>query len=185
MEQVAPPLQHQPARHRLSLQVPRYLLVMFFLLLGFAAVSAGTGALGRSAELPSDPFVSFADLFPGQPRSAVVARRLSCLTTANNGMYYDAPIEICSLWPEDGIFSQVAVKVKEDVIQNTLFLLRENTLRIGDLMLMWGQQAVHSYNQGTYFSWDDNYHTASVINHTGRLSFFLPVRKVYIQNAET
>ena len=184
MEQVIPRPQSPPQARSLALHLPRYLLAMLLLLLACTGVTLSVWGLGHSPQLPPNPFISFADVFPGQPRSAVVSRGFSCLTSAYSG-YSESPNEICSLWPKDGLFSQVSVGINQDIVQNILFTLHENTLRIGDLMLLWGQQDFHMYNGAGYFFWGNTHNTTSAVNHTRRFSHFLSVRKVYIQNGDT
>jgi hypothetical protein len=180
MEQVPPYPLLRPESRTSSLHIPRYLLAMLLLLLGCAGVTLSVRALGQNAQPPLDPFASFDDVFPGQPRSAIVARRFSCLTNAYEN-YSEAPNELCLLRPKDGLFSQVSVGVKGDIIRNILFILRDNTLTIGDLMMLWGKQDFHMYNGTSYFYWGDTGNTATGVSHSRRFSLFLPLRSVYIQ----
>jgi hypothetical protein len=161
-------------------QMPPYLLVVFSLLVGFAVVSLGVWALGQSAVPLPNPFAAFADVFPGQPRSAAQMRGFLCLTSA----YGSEPNEYCSVDLARGIVSQIDVYIAEDLIDEISFRLREDTLRVGDLMLIWGTPEIRENGHSVYFYWRSMGVTAMVTEYFGRFSHFLPVRRVIIGKVE-
>ena len=180
MEYIAFRLQREWESHDSTRKLPSNLLVVFCIWIGIATVSITAVTICRSAPPPPSPFASFADVFPGQPRSAVEARRFSCVTGSYNGSE-GAPNEHCTLNSATGVFSQVSVGIYKDVVQSIYFTSHDNTIRVGDLMLLWGQGNVREIGRTTYLDWRDNGVTAAVINDTEWFSLYLSVETVYFQ----
>jgi hypothetical protein len=177
--QIALRLPREGESHAPSRKLLLYLLVIFLTWLGFAAASMSAMALAQYTPAPPNPFASFADVFPGQPRSSLIARRFSCLTVG-----YDtaraAPDETCVLLPASGLFAQVEVIVSRSLIREITFTLREDTLRVGDLMLFWGEPTVTIYSRSVYLYWRSRGVFAIVVGYSERFSLQLPVRRVSI-----
>lgn len=158
-----------------SRKLPPYLLAVFIMFLGFSVVSAGVVTVVGNRIPPSNPFASYVDVFPGQLRSAVEARGFLCYKET----YEYRPNEHCSINQPIGAFSQVGVVVSEDVIGQISFRIRANTLRVGDLMILWGMPEVQEHSRSVYLYWRSNSIFAIASHDTGRFSLFLPVRRVY------
>ena len=184
MGQIALRLPREGESHAPSRKLLLYLLVIFLTWLGFAAASMSAMALAQYTPAPPNPFASFADVFPGQPRSSLIARRFSCLTGSYN-FTEGAPNEYCTLNPASGIFSHVMVGINQDTIQNILFMVRDDTLRVGNLMLLWGKPEVHEYSRSVYLYWRSRGVFAIASHDTARFSLFLPVRRVSIGDTAT
>jgi len=173
---------HQGKSLTPSLILPPYLRIAFIILSGFATVSVGVGVLA-GYRTPLNPFSIFADVFPGQPRSAVAARGFSCPASFFFITEPGLTDETCFLNPTAGPFFQVSVITSQDLIRHITFTLRENTLTLGDLAALWGMPEVHEYGHAAFFMWSNSGVIATTIAYTGEFSLFLPVRTVYIPDA--
>jgi hypothetical protein len=118
-------------------KLPVYLRIAFVLVIGLSASTCGVVVLARSTIQPTSPFASFADVLPRQPRSAIEAWGFTCPQMGEDDYEYHT-CYTCVLWPTAGPFAQVGVVISEGDIRQTVFTMRPNTLRVGDLMLLWG-----------------------------------------------
>jgi hypothetical protein len=152
------------------------LVVVFILVVGLTSASVGATALAGRATILPDPFSPFADVFPGQPRSAVVTHGFSCAM----GTYPVLPDEQCMLYPATGIFTQVGVIVSKGTVIRTDFTLREGILRLGDLALLWGipDRQVYDNRYVMDFFWHDSGVGASALADRRQFSLFLQVWSV-------
>lgn len=126
------------------------------------------------ATAPSDPFLAYTDIFPSRPASAIQLRGVTC---QNIPFKYYSPT-YCDFTPAEGIFSEVTLFIYEDRIRQITFLLRENTLTIGDLQLFLGVPSTHQYPQMAHFALTSSFALATTDNYAGRFSLFLPVRRI-------
>jgi hypothetical protein len=162
-----------PSLHRTS-----YLLVVPIIWLGLTVVSLGAIAWARYGVPSPNPFSSYVDIFPGQPSSALQARGFSCSMEFNR---YTSN-EYCFSYPAAGVFSKVGVVVSKGVISIISFTMRENTLRLGDLMMLWGKPDFTENDRSTYYFWRGSGVTAIADNDTGRFTHYFPVRRAIIAN---
>lgn len=154
---------------------------LFFIIVAIAicliVMANGATAMGKYlSKPPSNPFALFADIFPGQPQIAVETRRFQC----TNGLYSYLTNTYCNLALPTGFFSQVSVVIGDGLINEISFRLREETLRVGDLMVLWGIPTVREYPHSVYFYWTDLNIFALVVDYTGQFSLYLPVQQVSI-----
>jgi len=162
-----------------SRKPPLYVLLVFILVSGFSAGGAGMRILARNAAAASNPFAVFADVFPGQSRSAVAARGFSCYSAGASASDRDPTDESCILRPESGSLSQVEVLIPGDEIRRLDFRIHENALRLGDLAVFWGVPEVQRYSRSLYVFWRSLGIFALVVRNTEEFSLFLPVQRVY------
>lgn len=135
-----------------------YFSLALLLLTGFTVASVGVGALERNTETHSNPFEVYLDIFPGQPMSAVVERGFSCFFVPS---YYKHPAQnICTMRPPAGIFSGIGITGSVQSVWEIRFILSEKTLRLGDVLVMFGLPQYHSYAQTTFVFWRDYYVSA-------------------------
>jgi hypothetical protein len=158
-----------------SLIMLPYLLVVFAVVAGFTAVNAGVRTLTGYTAAPSNPFAAFADVFPDQPSSAAASRGFLCPSPGADDTYQDTSEETCSFRPESGPFFQVRVNISGDMIRHIDFRMRENTLRVGDLIGLWGSPEVDEYSRSAYLHWRSRGIFALATHDTGSFSLFLPV----------
>ncbi len=131
----------------------RYMRFIFILVSGFTLTNMGARAIAQLS-LPtvtlSSPFLQYADIFPGQSSDALDSRRFSCIDVYRN--YLSAEIS-CAVTFSSGIFSEIAVTIGNGFIKSTTFIMREDTFKIGDLVLLLGNPKYHAYPRKIFFFW--------------------------------
>jgi len=145
------------------------------MLIGFTTLNFGAKALGQSGVAARDPVAEFADVLPGQPKSAIVARGFSCPALA-----YRSPNEHCSLRPKRSAFSHVDVDIVSGRISHSSFNVRSNLLRVGELVLLWGIPEIEAGANTVVLRWHRIDTTAIATSHTGKFSFLLGVDRLFI-----
>jgi hypothetical protein len=153
----------------------RFLRVVFICALGLCAITFGARALGQSARQPTNPFSDFADVFPGQPDSAILAHPFICQA---NSLYGTASEKDCKFIPADGLFSSIRLMANHGSIIQITFAVRDGTLQIGDLCAMWKVNAVRVSRERAYFYLPDAFVTVKTKQYDGNVSLFLAVRDV-------
>jgi hypothetical protein len=138
--------------------------------IGFAVVNLGVSAWAHYTPSPSNPFLAYASVFPGQPASAVEAMAFSCRETY---AYYHHPEEMyCTFTPTADVFSYVEVVVYGSNISKITFTMRDISLQVGDLMNFLEMPAVHRSHNVEYFFLPESLVIARTIDHIGQ-SFLL------------
>jgi hypothetical protein len=150
--------------HPLSTIVPTLFVIPLTAAVTFTILIIGARFVGASLPIPPDPFAAYADVFPGQPRSAVTAFGFSCPESYFNPDAVPLPVETCVFWPTTGPFSQVVVSLSQDVIHHLKFVMRGNTLRLGDLNAMWGFPLIEDRRYVRRYHWNiDGKHASTII----------------------
>ena len=161
-------------RFSLALLLPRYLLMAPIILMGgFGLVIMGALGLMHYADLPSNPFAAYADVFPGQPIRALSAHEPSCW----HDYYLDVSETRCNLSPKSGVFSEVAVIYANDLIHHISFTMRDNTFKIGDLAVLLGVSEFHAHGS-VLFLWRGNVGLAQVVKPSAHFSVLRRVWQV-------
>jgi hypothetical protein len=147
----------------LSRKLPLYLRSALILFTAFAVVSVLTWALVQNRTPPPlNPFASFADIFPGQPESAVEARGISRPLPTYN-FYGVVSDKYYSFSPAEGIFSDVRVTISNGIISQTIFMLRDHSLTLGDLAEIFGTSEIHVYSYTVFFVLPNNFVIARAV----------------------
>lgn len=164
---------HQSVLLALQFQLSVLPRLAVALVVTFAVLIGGFSLAPRSTPLPVDPFAPFADVLPGSPRSAVVARGFACAMAT----YPILPDEYCTLDLETGIITHIGVVVSRQTVTRTDYTLREGALRLGDLALAWGSPNALNRRLGWAF-WTGSGGYASAAFSGWRNPYFLPIRLV-------
>jgi hypothetical protein len=128
------------------LKLLSYQHFVFIMLTGFAVVTVGARVLAESTVVPFDPFSAYADIFPGQSMTAVKARGLLC-----RDVMYQIHEEVCTLTTTSGDITGVNVTISTDIIRLITFTMRENSLNVGDLLLLTGVRNFNTYPEVAFF----------------------------------
>ena len=156
-------------------KLPRFVVLVLIVLTGFTVANIGMRAMGQYTVRPPNPFSAFADVFPGEPASAIEAHDFSCVD--NN--YYGSSAEAhCFFQPAASAFSSVDVLIYQDTILKTTFLVGENLLQVGDLAVLLETNELQTYPNQVAFVLLGRFVIAQTIAHDGGLSPFLPVWSV-------
>lgn len=137
----------------LSLSIHRRLATIVLALM--AVCVWGAMLIWHTPEVAPNPFVEYADIFPGQNRQTAEIHGFGCQQATNNYSYYSSGYATCTLLPASGAFSQIDVLVDKDVIVESKFWIRDNALRFGDLMLTMDMQNLRTYPDELFFFWDN------------------------------
>jgi hypothetical protein len=172
---------HLPAStsHTPPLRLPWYLFAACAVVLGLSVAVACAVALTRGAVTSPGPFSTFADVFPGRPASAVGGYGFACLVGG-----YSPAIESCFLNLDTGVFPRIEVVVNQNVVTELEFTLSPNALRLGDLIVLWGQPE-DQIDVGVthFFFWQDHRVVATTV-YTRPQSFETPIGNVYFRYAD-
>lgn len=159
------------------------LKVVLIMASGFAAANVAIVVMARTAlpvQAPLNPFLEYADVFPGQPMAALQSRPVLC-SSSNN--YYNRPAEhLCGMDVDSPLFSRVEPVVLNGYITKTTFTLRDDTLKIGDLVLMLGAPRFGVYPRKTFLFWN-NYFVMISTTATGHPPALRPVWSVTFSTA--
>jgi hypothetical protein len=126
--------------------------------------------------LSDDPFLAYADVFPGQPGSAAVVRDFVCFQTG-----LPSPTDVskeCMYQPQTGPFSQLTVAVWDGLIVRLDFSVRENAMTMGDLLLWWGDSKYVSAGEFGLLTWPERRLTARGYFPNRRFTHLSPVSHI-------
>ena len=156
-------------------KLTRYLSVMCVVLVGCTAVNLGARSLGQSRAAARNPFFAYVDVLPGQPKSVAIARSFVC-----PAQIYDTQDEHCDFRPKSGVFSHVAVDIVDGTISYGSFTVRNKTLRVGDLVLLWGMPDIEEHGFVVVLRWHHIDTIAMATSSAGKFSLMLGVNRVFI-----
>lgn len=160
----------------------RYWFVVFIMWLGFTVIIMSVRTLALTVGEPSNPFSAYANLFPGQSTSNVEMSKFTCALPDADDRLIE---EHCALKLLTGTFSEVGIITFGGIVRQISFIMREETLRVGDLMLLWGTPEVQKYSRSVYLFWQ-NRSVFALARRDNRLSSLsLPVLRVYFFNVAT
>jgi hypothetical protein len=150
-------------------------------LMTIASVSATALVTIPHNEPPFDPFAPYADILPGQSPDAVLQRGFNCrfnITPVYN--------ESCTLTLETGIFSEIRVWIARDTgwVSRVVFIPREKTLTLGDLVFLWGSPEIAIYSQLANLRWRNVHIVAIPQTSHDYSSYWLPIIYVAFESAE-
>jgi hypothetical protein len=160
--------------HPIRFYLPLYVLIPFYLSVSIVVVTVSWITLVRR-EAPPDPFSAYAGLLSGQPDPNMLCNAVS---------YHEEDSiiarQLCSSFPEAGLFSHVTVVMGEGA-NFAYFTIRGRAVTIGDLVLLWGKADLEQLSERmTKLSWPDR-ETAALVHHSdgGRFDYFLSPIMVY------
>lgn len=138
--------------------------IIFLLLLGASVSAVVIASITLDGQHPADPFAAYADLLLAEPPHDFVQRGFECQAGTAPTFAWD-----CMAKPADRKFSEIGINITyHDGHQRLLtFRPRQNTVLIGDLMLVWGKAEIRVERDYTYFNWPDA-HARAIITTLGR-----------------
>jgi hypothetical protein len=164
-------------------RLPIFILMLVVTMACFTTVDAAVIILARHTEALRDPFESYVDILPGQTRAAVTNRGFSCPKSSITA--YHGSDEYCVLMPETGTFSQVGVLMSDGIIRQAVFILRADTLGVGDLVTFWGIPEVMSQYRAVNCVWYTRRLSISATCYDdGRVSIFRRIKTVYFSDVK-
>jgi len=128
--------------------------------------------LAQGSPARDDPFLPYADLLSSyQARLAIKDDEFICTF-----ILMEAGTR-CTLYPKDTLFSEIGVWLTFDVPKSVSFLVINNSLRLGDLALLWGMpEKLSSF----YIHWPEQNGVTprALVPTADRLNYFTPVQVV-------
>jgi len=141
--------------HKAPFWQSTYLRFVLILLSGFALANICATILAKStapALAPDNPFLEYANLFPGQPISAMEGGGFTCWNShTTNGSFVPA----CRVTPPSGAFSNIDLFISAGNIRQITFILRDDRLKAGDLVLLFGKPSFRRYTHNVFFFWSN------------------------------
>jgi hypothetical protein len=86
--------------------------------------------------------------------------------------------QYCTYAPAAGTFSLITITVSDGVIGRINFVVRGNTLLVGDLPLVWGRPLVQVYGSSVDLDWPGSGMSADAWARSRRFSYFAPVQRI-------
>jgi hypothetical protein len=151
-------------------------LIVFVMLIGFGAAIIGVTALAQSTPAPPNPFLAYADVFPGQPASAIEARPFSCQQDYDHVSHPEQTN--CKFTPATGVFSSVQAIISEGIVYQLTLTMRDTTLQVGDLEVLLKMPTRYTRDSTAYFFLPGSIVTARTADNTRQFSLFLSIRSV-------
>lgn len=175
MERIAPKIIPSARKNPVSLHIiPPYVWVVLGMILGLAAIVIGVREFAHLWAGTSDHlFTEFRHIFPGQSASDIEAKGFSC--GEDKPKYYSADKQYCFWIPQEGAFSRVEVVIKKDAVHQVNFLLRDQSLRIGDVAAILESSDFHSHPGIVIFHLPDLFVVARSLANIKPFSFYTPV----------
>jgi hypothetical protein len=139
----------------------------------FSAHDGDCAFAGAVCTTAADPFVTLADMLPGQSASGVQAHGFSCYSEAYD---YRSTELHCFIDLPTGAFVRIGLFISQAwMIHSAAFTMRGNAIRLGDLMLILGKPQLHRYGRQIIFEWPTRGVTASAFADRSPISPFLPL----------
>jgi len=178
--------QVQVPRVAIPIQLPVFVWLKLSQFLGVLAIVIGLMAFTRYNEVPLNPFAAYADMLPGAPISAALEHGFSRLSN-NSHSPSDGVIEVCDYSPQSELFSRMRVSTQDGVIKVLILTPHDNTVKLGDLILMWGTPEVHfntTHVSLVLFLWPAQRASALASTYDQRLIYFLPIQTITFSERE-
>lgn len=161
-------------------RLPLYLHVTLVILAVTAVVLMGWVVLVRQPVQPENPVAPYAEIFPGQPRSALM--NLSCPSFLGTSPTESWVRDYCALTPQKSAFWQVSVVIKDSIVQRTDFAVRKDNLTLGDLVFLWGRPEVRVRQKLAVFEWEKLGIIGIGWTESRQVSYFTPVTRLSISS---
>lgn len=142
---------------------------VFVFALSLAGLVLGITTLAKSSP-PFDPFAPYAGLLSADHAAQIVQTGQSCI-------FLHPDFQSCSFQPEDGVFSRVIVWIENRRIVSVAFEIINETLRVGDLVALWGAPKTPP---GVNMFWPerDGVTTSALVPSSNRLNYMTSVQVV-------
>jgi len=122
--------------------------------------------------------VAYADVLPGQPRTAADQRGFDCVSRSGSV----PPLTYCTLRPSDGPFAAINLQLltSDQRIQEISFLMRHHHFRVGDLELLEGVRYLSAFPDMLFYFWNGYFVTVSTDTVGTRRTYFQRIAHISI-----
>jgi hypothetical protein len=140
----------------------------------FSILARVAGGLAWLDEPINDPLSPFSALIPGQHESTLPLNDFECSADSDG-------LELCSTSLIQGPVAQIRMTLKDDIIYHVGFRLRENALRTGDMILLWGEPDLQERGWSVYLDWRHLDIRATMTSQSGEgRNYFSRVRWIWL-----
>jgi hypothetical protein len=160
------------------------LIKAFILLTGGCFVSTVGMLVGFRSQY-HDPFSPYSAIMPGQLFDPI--EDYPC--DLHVGMLKGVAPDSCRFEANDGVFDHVTVVESDQIITRLAFAVQPNSLRLGDLVLSWGQPTrIEAFDllDNRYFvsvRWGDRVYAGQTVEgYEARLDYFLPLSYILLEH---
>lgn len=154
-----------------AVRVPMVILGVISFTTGMVVLTALVVFTPRLAVLQPNPLAAYTDLIPGRITNVALLDDFSCSAAVDS-------MKLCSFTPTAGTVEHISIIIKHDVIYGTSFHFRDNSLRIGDLALMWGTPRIVRSEESISLFWFRNNTIITLPSLRGRLNYSRPIRAI-------
>jgi hypothetical protein len=149
---------------------------VFILLSIVLMLAIGAAILADYNQPPFDPFSPYTAIMVGQPTSDLDKQEYSCkaaflIGEAGYGSH-------CIIYPTAGEFNQIDLIPFSGQVASIRFEVRDEALKVGHLVALWGKPEVWIYDQIVNLYWESKNIRALGDMQNQRFSYFLPIRYV-------
>lgn len=153
--------------------------VLFIFIVTLSSVM-GVLAMPQGTRRSFDPFADYAVLLPGQ--LIAMSPDFMCRAEFNEFLSKNT---YCSFAPDDNRFSAVKVMIADGIIETLAFEVRDQALRVGDLIALWGAPHVVHVDSRFILIWHDHHISAwgmRSIQPRNQMDYFVPVLHITFEN---
>jgi len=129
-------------------------------------------SLSKSSEMPTDVFAAYPDIFPGQYWARAMESVFRCNFEFRSGSTY------CFSRQQDDLFANISLTIRGSKITKITFTLRQNMLKLGDIVALWDKPGIQIAGYLAYLDWRNQKIKAIAYTDDGRFDYFLPVISV-------
>lgn len=151
-----------------SLTIP-FLRILSMLVFGLTMLSVAARGATQYTSPMQNSFSEYADILPGNPQRNLPTD--TCQPSSTSPVQ-----ETCVLAPAEGAFLRIQILISRGTISQTMFIVRENSLKVGDLENFLGKRAIYIKPQLAIFYLPEERVIADT--YVGRFSRFLNIKIV-------
>lgn len=156
-------------------KLPTYIYLQALILIVVAFVLVNWILLFRQEIRPSNPFLTYTDMLTTSTEpiySATAVPGVNCSIVGSGEREY------CTISPSDGPFWHVMGIFTNGTIRWNGFAVRDNTLTLGDLMMLWDRPVTHLYQESALFEWPALGISATGWTESRQFDYHIPITRV-------
>ena len=157
---------------------PFYTYSVAFLLVGFIVLILGAVMIGGHTTPLS---ISMSTLQSNIPDQQSLGSDWMGYCDASDDSYGFGCI-FYLVYPSQGVFSRIRIEVVEDRIHRLVYTVKDDAIRIGDLVILWGEPRVIEDQRAVNLYWSNIEIRAHVTRQKGSTFYFLPVSQIVVSD---
>lgn len=162
----------------IQLHLPRYISLMLCLLLGIMVIVVGTTVLTGLMQPPLNPFTAYDDLIAADTHDPAFGSNSTTLFNAALDLACTTTFTArrCLYKPDSRPFSEIRLMDVDDRGKIAIyFAVRDHTLTVGDVALLWGRPTVVRRDNSLVLHWPEQRVSTVVRSDNRQFNYRLPV----------